>query len=238
MLEFTEELHENHSSAQPFPHSVLDNLWGEDTLHKILEEWPKDENPSWYKKIRPHTYKWAMNNLEAMGPVTRAFLQNLNSPETLAWLEKVTGIQGLVADPTFEGGGLHHIPVAGYLKMHSDFNWHPGLQMRRRVNMLIYLNDGWEEGNGGELELWNIPMTECIQRVNPVFNRTVIFNTTSDSFHGHPDGGNTLRKSLATYYYSKDRVDKPHSTLYQKRPGEKFLTLEEQAGGVYTGPNA
>ena len=227
-----------YETAKPFPHAVMDDLWSEETLRKVLEEWPSDDNPSWYKKSRPHTYKWALNNLESMGPVTRTFLQKLNSSETLEWLQKLTGIEELVADPTFEGGGLHNIPVGGFLKMHSDFNWHSGLQMRRRVNILLYLNDNWVEADGGELELWNIPMTKCIQRVQPAFNRTVIFNTDSDSFHGHPDGGNTLRRSIATYYYSRDAVDMPHNTLYQKRPGEEFLTLEEQAGGVYNGPNA
>jgi len=238
MPEFTEELHEQHAGAQPFPHSALDGLWEEDTLHKILEEWPDDNNPHWYKKSRPHTYKWAMNRFEGMGPNTIKFLHHLNSPEIVTWLENLTGIPGLVADPGLEGGGLHYIPIGGYLKMHSDFNWHPGLQMRRRVNVLIYLNENWEENCKGILELWNVPMTECIQSVPPAFNRTVVFNTTSNSFHGHPDPSGAVRKSLATYYYSRDPVENQHGTLYQKRPGEEFLTLEEQAGGVYNGPNA
>jgi hypothetical protein len=69
-------------------------------------------------------------------------------------------------------------------------------------------------------------MTRAEQRIDPVFNRTVIFSTADKSYHGHPDPlrcpeGRT-RRSMATYYYSNGRPENEnaqwHGTLWQKRP--------------------
>ena len=62
---------------------------------------------------------------------------------------------------------------------------------------------------------------------DPLFNTTVIFNTTDKSWHGHPDPMNCpehiVRRSLAFYYYTKPEVEsEAHNTIYVERPGEKF----------------
>ena len=60
-------------------------------------------------------------------------------------------------------------------------------------------------------------MRRCVQRITPMFNRAVIFETSVSSFHGHPDplpwGP---RRSLACYYYVPDRPPEydPRSSLY------------------------
>ncbi len=77
--------------------------------------------------------------------------------------------------------------------------------------MLVYLNEDWPEEYGGELELWSRDMQSCERRIRPLAGRCVIFNTTADSFHGHPrplscpDG--KTRKSIALYYYTQGRDD-------------------------------
>jgi hypothetical protein len=45
--------------------------------------------------------------------------------------------------------------------------------------------------------------------VLPLFNTTVIFETSSRSWHGHPEPivGDHLRKSLACYFYAPRRSD-------------------------------
>jgi hypothetical protein len=99
---------------------------------------------------------------------------------------------------------------------------------------LIYLNKDWQEEYGGYLELWNTEMTECGQRILPIFNRCVIFNTTDFSYHGHPDPLNCLegqtRKSLALYYYSNGRPREElsdfHWTTWHERPNEKIGKIE------------
>ena len=78
-------------------------------------------------------------------------------------------------------------------------------------------------------------MTRCVQKVLPLFNRCVIFSTTSTSFHGHPEPlscpeGRT-RKSLALYYYTRGRPEEEkqavHTTLFQSRPDEGLDTRNQ-----------
>jgi hypothetical protein len=98
------------------------------------------------------------------------------------------------------------------------------MHLERRINVLIYLNDDWSEEYGGQLELWDRDMKECLKSVVPEANRCVIFNTTSTSNHGnpakvdHPDGRS--RKSIALYYYTATWRDdmRGHNTQFRARP--------------------
>ena len=59
---------------------------------------------------------------------------------TLLFLERLTGIEGLIPDPYFVGGGLHQIESGGKLDIHVDFNRLEKTNLDRRLNLLIYLN--------------------------------------------------------------------------------------------------
>ena len=114
-----------------------------------------------------------------------------------------------MSDPHLEGGGLHEIKSGGVLKIHTDFNRHPFLNLDRRINVLIYLNKNWLESYGGHLEFWNKDMSKCEKKISPSFNTIAIFSTTDFSNHGHPNPLNCpkeiSRKSIALYYFSSGR---------------------------------
>ena len=109
-------------------------------------------------------------------------------PDFVGYLEELTGIEGLIPDWSMDGGGLHQTLRGGHLNIHADFSTHHDhANWARRVNILLYLNPEWPQEWGGKLELWNSDMTECRDRVTPAGNRMLVFSTTLDSFHGHPD---------------------------------------------------
>lgn len=212
-------------SALPFPHIVLDGLFPDSELEGVLAEFPSAEEPGWRTFDNAEEKKLGYDHrTSVVGPHIRAFMEFMNSWRVLEFLEKLTGIAGLIPDPYFGGGGPHQILPGGFLKVHSDFNWHPILQLDRRLNALVYLNRDWEEEYGGHLELWNRDMTRCVQKILPVFNRTVVFSTTDFSFHGHPHPlacpPGTSRKSVSFYYYSNGRPEsersKPHDTIFRE----------------------
>jgi len=177
-----------------------------------------------------------------MGNATMLLLHQLNSSTFLNFLESLTGIQGIIPDPHFNGGGLHQIERGGYLKIHVDFNRHKRLKLDRRLNLLLYLNRDWQEEYGGHLELWDRDMNRCHQRILPIFNRCVIFNTNDFSYHGHPDPitcpEGMTRKSLALYYYSNGRPadelqdsggKEAHSTIFRARTADEDISTEAKA---------
>ena len=234
---------EDYANAKPFPHVVIDNFLPEYILEAILEEFPKPGTIDWQKFQNSAEKKLASKNEQQMGDATRLLLYNLNSSTFITFLEVLTGIDGIIPDPHFEGGGLHQIERGGYLKMHVDFNHHGKLRLDRRLNLLIYLNKNWKEEYGGHLELWDKDMTQCEQKILPIFNRCVVFSTTDFSYHGHPEPltcpEGLTRKSLALYYYSNGRpaeeiLGTPHTTIFQARPQEdlrmetsSFTTVKE-----------
>ena len=90
--------------------------------------------------------------------------------------------------------------------MHLDYNFNDQINMWRRVNVFLYLNEDWEEDWGGHLELWDANRTSVVAAVAPLFNRLTIFTASEVSWHGHPDPlrcpQDRTRKSLALYYYT------------------------------------
>jgi len=105
----------------------------------------------------------------------------------IKYLEELTGEQDLKADPYLEGGGIHSIAPGGFLKIHTDYNWHERLSMYRRLNLLVYLNREWQENWGGALELWDSDVTRCVKMIYPEYNTSVLFTTDDSSFPGHPE---------------------------------------------------
>lgn len=223
-------LREQYCIAAPFPHVVIDDLFPEEVLKVIINEFPKPGEIHWNEFANREEKKLASTAEAQMSEATRVFLYQLNSSTFITFLETLTGIDGLIPDPHFWGGGLHQITRGGYLKIHADFNRHEKLRLDRRLNLLLYLNQDWKEEYGGHLELWNRDMSRCEKRVLPVFNRCVIFNITDYAYHGHPEPlacpASQTRKSLALYYYSNGRPQEEasddHGTLFKKRPNEKL----------------
>jgi hypothetical protein len=199
-------------------------------LQSLLAEFPQPEQVDWISFNTEAEKKLATKTEAQLGDWTRFLLYQFNSSIFIDFLEKLTGIGGLLPDPHLWGGGLHQIERGGFLKIHADFTRHPVLPLDRRLNVLLYLNEGWQDSYGGHLELWDEQMTRCEARILPAFNRCVIFSTTAFSFHGHPDPvacppGQT-RKSLALYYFSNGRPEEErlieHGTLFVHRPGEVY----------------
>jgi 2OG-Fe(II) oxygenase superfamily len=216
------------AEAVPFQHAVLDGLLPADLLHEILNEVPDPKDESWtpFENTKSHK-KFAIAEDWLLGPNTRHLMSQLNSAAFIEFLEKLTGVQGLIPDPHHLGGGLQQIGSGGFLKIHTDFPFHKVWKLNRRVNVLLYLNQDWDEAWGGDFELWNEEMTSH-RSVAPLFNRMVVFSTPNAK-HGHPDPllcpEDTFRRALVVHYYTngseEPEMSDPRRRHYE-RPGEVF----------------
>jgi hypothetical protein len=236
---------ETYASAQPYPHVVIDGLFDDWILEAILAEFPSPRGKNWTAHDLPQEIKLQSKSERDIPIFTRQFLYVLNSDSFLKFLERLTGIDSLIGDPHFEGGGLHQIVSGGKLAIHADFNKHSCFGLDRRLNLLIYLNKNWQEGYGGHFELWDRSMSRMVRKVAPLFNRVVIFTTSEYSYHGHPDPlacpPDVTRKSLALYYYTnggvrEEEASGQHSTLFHARPGERFKVNARQIARDLTPP--
>jgi Rps23 Pro-64 3,4-dihydroxylase Tpa1-like proline 4-hydroxylase len=215
----------------PFKHAVIDNFFPEVLAKSLLNNFPSVDSPIWERsndtdiEIKLRT-KWESEFDTPEGIVDA--IRVLNSSLILNAMSSLFGINKLMPDPYFSGGGLNVTVSGGLLDVHVDGNYHDASGLNRRINAIIYLNPGWQEGWGGEFGLYDSTGDNLVKKVPPLFNRLVIFDTNDYSYHGLPDPLNfpkeEVRKSIILYYYTKESrpesqiaVSEPHSALWKKR---------------------
>jgi Rps23 Pro-64 3,4-dihydroxylase Tpa1-like proline 4-hydroxylase len=233
------EFQENH----PFPHVVIDDFLDIHHAEFLSDNFPETDHEVWldWRKRSPHQFgKQGPGNSEKfslLAPELQFALYEFNSWKFLQFLEKLTGIEKLLPDPYYTGGGMAQILKGGILDIHTDFNDYSRLGIFRRINVIIYLTRQWEESYGGSLELWDgdINSGKCVKSVGPVFNRAVIFRTDKKSFHGHPKEWNgpdgITRRSIALYYYT---ADKAKGETYNEATEFQGVASKEVPGGAKT----
>ena len=223
LLRQAEALRDAYGEARPFPHAVLDDFLPHDVACRLLAAFPPPDAPHWLDWTTRDTQHQPKklgighaSRLEGADPYVHNVLFAFNSSPFLSFLERLTAIEKLLPDPHLHGAGLHQILSGGRLAVHADSTVLSPLNLYRRVNVLLYLNQDWKSEYGGSLELWNADASQCEKSIAPLFNRLVVFNTTRTSFHGHPrplaSPEHVTRKSLALYYFTSapsadDRYD-------------------------------
>ncbi len=232
-----------YQSATPYPHIEINDFLSPEIARHTMDAFPAIRDEGWIHYVHVNERKHGLNKMDLLPPPLRDLIQQFNDPAFVALISQLTGIPGLLPDPTLEGGGLHQSRRGGHLNVHADFTVHPHKRLwRRRVNLLLYLNEGWQESWGGALELWERDMSQCARKILPLFNRVVVFNTDEDSYHGFPDPiqcpEEVTRKSIALYYFTEETsAPSKRATNYRARPGDGlkglFIWADKKALAVY-----
>lgn len=223
---------ESFAAAAPFPHVVLDDFL-EPERAAVLEASFARASGEWITYNHVNERKRGFNDLSGLDAEGRAVIADLQGDSMVRALEALSGIEALVSDPDLDGGGLHETRPGGFLNVHTDFLSHTTRRSwSRQLNLLLFLNRDWSDDFGGALELWDEQVTTCVRRIEPTFNRCVIFRTSDISFHGVPQPvtcpPERSRKSLALYYFHDEGRPRPlQPTHYLPRPqdalGRKLL---------------
>lgn len=187
-------------SAEPYPHVVLDDFFPPSIAEEIWSRRPSIKEQNRAVSVRGNQLeKYGQQRTEGSGDIFDFWA----SKQCTDFLVRLTGIEGLLADPHLLGSGFHSILPGGKLNIHVDFRRHRREGWLRKLNVLYYLNKGWEDAWGGHLEIWD--RERCHRMISPHFNRAVIFETGTESWHGHPNEvrcpeGRT-RDAMGLYFY-------------------------------------
>ncbi|MBK6267007.1 2OG-Fe(II) oxygenase [Marivirga sp. S37H4] len=221
-----------YQSKKPFRYITIEDFFYKEKAKEIHESYPTITDGKWDGT----TYLDQKNKFQKTkfeeGSIFKQVFDELNGEEFLNWLNSLTDMElPLIADDELFGGGLHQSINGAYLNVHIDYNIHPKTKYHRRLNVLVYMNEKWEENWGGNLELWDFTndKKELLEKITPNWNKCVIFETNQISYHGHPQAVDVPyeinRKSIATYYYTEDRPDHEkataHNTIYKNTEGIK-----------------
>lgn len=227
----TDELHQSFRAAKPFPHVVMDDFLEPALARRLVDEFPVYDEEKFRNEWDELGKAWH-ENVPALGAPFGELDAGLRSQEFLELVSRVSGIPDLLFDPHYFGGGTHENLHGMELDPHIDFNVHPKTKLHRRLNLLLYLNEEWDDAWGGALELhtnpWLHPADNEVKTVSPRMNRCVIFETSDHSWHGFrrlelpDDKRDVSRKSFAMYLYTRARPPLqmiPHDiTIYTDRP--------------------
>lgn len=212
-----------HRAGQPFPHFVWEQAISRELVASINQEWPSADDTRWYVEKAGYVRKAALMFPQRLPPAAQELATLYYGPQTLSVLSDLMGIE-LLPDPWFlegqhsprVGGGLHEIGPGGLLGIHTDFDAHP-TGLTRAVNLLIYLNEDWQDEWGGELELHGA----TIAKIAPRAGTAIMFETNGASWHGHPHPlacpPDRSRRSLALYYYRQPTGPHQRKTTVYRR---------------------
>lgn len=230
---------------RPYPHILLPDFLDAGTARFGAIQFPRPGTDLWTHYKHANENKLGLSKRELFPEWIDRIFDELNSRRFVNWLSALTGIEQLLPDPVLEGGGIHQSVRGGFLNLHTDFSHHHyNKNWRRRLNLILYLNEHWQEQWGGAIELWDSKMSSCVAEYPPLFNHALIFQTDENSFHGFPEPlrcpANESRKSLALYYYTVDNSPaRVRSTDYRPRPGDgvaksAVIWLDRQAVHLYS----
>lgn len=235
VLENADALREQFRSAAPFPHVVIDHFLASSFASELMSAFPRFEQGNDISADGRPGGKSTLDRIRGLGPVWQRLDNAIKSSEFLACMGRLTGIEALLYDPWYLGGGTHENRNGMSLDAHVDFNFHPSERWHRRLNLIVYLNPHWQEAWGGCLQLFADPHAQVRpdRSISPAFNRCVIFETSERSWHGFDeirlpeDHAHLTRRSVALYFYSKHRpateIADRHTTVYVDRPLPEHL---------------
>ena len=148
VLARTNSLAKEFRGAAPFPHVVIDGFLTPRLCRGLVAEFPPYDSKR-FSNVYGHPAKAVYEDLRTLGPSFSALEALASSQNFLDWLGQISGIKRLLYDPFCFGGGAQENRPGMHLFPHVDFNCHPFEPWHRRINMLLYLNPGWDARWGG-----------------------------------------------------------------------------------------
>ena len=187
---------------------ILEDFLNPSELRELVQEYDDClRKEQWHVYDNPLEKKKAFDNISHL-PSVQALIQRAG---TLGFVETLKNhfhiSEEIELDSDMYGAGFHNHPPGGYLAVHLDYEINPENYKKRYLNLILYLNDDWDEAYHGATELWNADHTVCEKLVYPIYNNALVFRTDGNSWHGLSTPiacpRETSRKTVALYYVSK-----------------------------------
>ena len=137
------QLHSDFAAAQPFRHVVIEDFLDPTFCQRLIAEFPPFEAKNAVNELGEVGLKAVVTDLAAISASYQELDRLVRSREFLTWLGDVTGINDLLYDPDYVGGGTHENSSGQDLDFHVDFNYHPLRPLHRRLNLILFLNPEW-----------------------------------------------------------------------------------------------
>ena len=216
-------LKQTFNTNEPIRHVVIDNFLSPEFTKRLFQSFPAlADMKTHYRGLNEK--KSESSDFSKLHPDFEKLHHVLCSEEFTQWISAWSGIEPLYTINDRLGYGLHQGGNNSFLDIHIDYNIHPIKKLFRKLNLIIFFNENWERDWGGQLELWDKDVKNCIQSITPIFNRCVIFECSEVSYHGYKKmtvPPEVTRKSFYQYYFIPvTQSVNYHDTVFKPRPDE------------------
>ena len=212
-------LEESHSAGVPVPYTIIDDFLPDELFKTLSFEVDFLQESDWTVFTNGTSLRKECRNFTTT-PRIQSMAYSFQGSVFLKWIEQVTGIDKLVADPHYRGGGITRVSRGDCLGLHKDFNWNEQIRLTRRANIILYMNSEWDASWGGDLEFWDFDKTTCLVKIEPRPNRLAIWNYNEQLIHGHPYPLNCpehiARQNFIQFYYGSNATHEtpPHRSQF------------------------
>lgn len=213
------------NAGQPTRNLVIDNFLPKDLALDLNNECGSLPSDLWTTFTRNSSHMKECRKLDYM-PVGRRFVEEMTSSSTITWLERVTGITGLIPDPHIVGAGYSKSYSGDTLQVHNDFNWNNELRVHRALSVILYLTPEWNSIWGGGLDFYDTNRKNVVKTVDCLFNRLLMWEYSPRNFHGYTTPlscpMDVTRNTMRLFYYVSNSTynenDLPHRSQYWYNP--------------------
>tara|TARA_A100001388_G_C28657433_1_gene445085 strand:- start:82 stop:918 length:837 start_codon:yes stop_codon:yes gene_type:complete len=219
------KLKNKYKSSSSINYLIIDDLLPKNLASQLNSNFPNEYNMSLRSGMQEKKFiavNWGKEN-----KLLEECLFAFQDKRVIKEISKICLIKDLTGDPELYAGGLSLMNKGCFLNPHID-NSHDRLRERyRRLNLLYYISENWDEKkDGGELVLFPNGLKENSISLPTKFNRLVIMRTDNRSLHGVNliKSENNSRKCISNYYFSNSSPSGKkyyHSTSFRGFKGEK-----------------
>lgn len=178
---------------------VVDGACNPNLLRAVAAEWPAQNWPHWH---RYDDGKLATKDALRIPPAAMEAIKQMLDLR----VDTLLKIDDAFPDYNLHGAGMHCHPPGSRLGIHRDAETHPLTGWRRAVSAILYVEPHWNSEWGGELEVWDTPESGPRVKIEPLWNRLVLFRTPG-LLHGMPNPvrcpAGRSRKSLAVFFWQE-----------------------------------
>ena len=145
------------SGNDPFDYWILDNFLDIEDAKQLSKEFIDYDSPA---EDIVHYQGWiaekkTCNKWDRFPPLTYKVFTNLLASNFISRLSDITGVNPLYPDIGLHGGGWHMHGKGGRLSVHLDYSIHPKLNLQRKLNLILYLEEDYDPAWGGSLQFWS-----------------------------------------------------------------------------------
>lgn len=207
---------------------LVDDLLDAQVAEAIHAAFPPVTSMRRRKTIRED--KYVATQMDRYEPLLEEAIYAFQDERVVQLVGEITGIPGLLGDPTLYAGGISAMAQGQFLNPHIDNSHREDRESYRVLNLLYYVTPGWGDSDGGHLQLWDEGMRGPARTIHSRFNRLVVMATSTASWHGVDEVlAEGPRTCVSNYYFSPRPVGDDgevvdheyfHPTTFRGFPGQ------------------